>query len=116
MKIGLIRHFPVSQVFLKGLVSQSQVLQWFAEYNAAAVHQLPVKVGGDWQRCFSSQLAGARQTAAAIYPGEVICSELLNEPFPDPVFKRDVKLPFLAWALLLRAALVYNHGTQSQGL
>lgn len=114
MKIGLLRHFPVDHMFLTGLVKQSQVLQWFEKYNEAAVRPMDVALDNTWQVCYASQLPRAKQTAAAIFQGDIICTELLNEPFPDPVFRRDVKLPFLLWALLIRLAILSNHASQSQ--
>jgi len=114
MKIGLVRHFPVDQLFLKGFVKQSQVLQWFEGYNKAAVRPMEVALDSTWQVCYSSQLPRAKETASAIFEGDIICTELLNEPFPDPVFRRDIKLPFLLWALLIRLAILSNHATQSQ--
>jgi hypothetical protein len=114
MKIGLLRHFPVDHLFLKGFVKQSQVLQWFEKYNEAAVRHMEVEFDTTWQVCYSSLLPRARQTAASIFQGDVICTELLNEPSPDPLFKRDVSLPFLLWALLIRLAILSNHASQSQ--
>ncbi|WP_247235585.1 hypothetical protein [Telluribacter sp. SYSU D00476] len=113
MKVGLIRHFPVEHEYLKGLVSQSQVLQWFNGYNSAPLQSRQVDVGSWWDICYSSELPRARQTAEAIYHGPTITTTLLNEPVPDPLFKYNVRLPFMLWALLIRLALVYNHPTQS---
>ncbi|GAB3163155.1 histidine phosphatase family protein [Telluribacter humicola] len=113
MKIGLIRHFPVQHKYLTGWVSQSQVLQWFQGYNEADLQTWPVDTGTSWDQCYSSQLPRARKTAEAIYQGEIITTPLLNEPSPDPLFKHDIRLPFLAWGMLIRLALLYNHPTQS---
>lgn len=113
MKIGLIRHFPVEHKYLTGLVSQSQVLQWFSGYNEASLLNQQVDVGRSWDICYSSELPRARQTAEAIYHGTPITTALLNEPSPDPLFKYNVRLPFMLWAMLIRLALVYNHPTQS---
>lgn len=114
MRIGLVRHFPVEHLYLKGFVKQSQVLQWFEGYSEAAVQPMDVTLDNTWQVCYSSQLPRAKNTAAAIFKGDIICTELLNEPFPDPVFKRDIKLPFLLWALLIRLVILSNHTSQSQ--
>lgn len=113
MRVGLIRHFPVDHLFLRGWVKQSRVLQWFREYNEAAVQGMHVEVGASWHVCYSSQLQRAKKTAEAVYAGEVIYTNLLNEPFPDPVFRSDIKMPFMLWALLIRCAILWNHGTQS---
>lgn len=112
MRIGLIRHFPVKKEFLKGRVKQSEVLQWFHEYNEAPVEQMEAATLGQWKKCYSSQLSRAVATAETIFEGKVEAIEWLNEPFPSPIFKRDIKLPFLLWALLFRLAIISNHSSQ----
>lgn len=114
MKIGLIRHFPVNHSFLKGFVSQAEVIQWFHAYNTAEIHKLDLTVDKSWDLCYSSELLRAKRTAEAIYQGDVICSELLNEPFPDWIFKKDFRLPFVLWGMLIRFAILWNHSSQSQ--
>lgn len=115
MRIGLIRHFPVAHPFLRGWVTQSQVLQWFRQYDSAAVEPMEVALGEPWEVCYASQLDRAKRTAEALYKGDIICTDLLNEPFPDPVFKREVTLPFVCWGMLIRWAVLSNHASQSQG-
>lgn len=112
MKIGLIRHFPVNQPFMKGWVRQSEVLQWFNAYNTAPVQESKIKIPSIWHRCYSSQLPRAVATAATIFSGPVVQTELLNEPGPYSVFKKDVKLPFLAWAMIMRWAIIRGHPSQ----
>ncbi|WP_439879616.1 phosphoglycerate mutase family protein [Pontibacter sp. MBLB2868] len=113
-QVGLVRHFPVQHPFLKGLVSQAQVLQWFEGYNQASVQQMQLKVGNTWDICYTSQLRRAHDTATAIYSGPTVSTELLNEPFPDPLFKGNPRLPFLLWATLVRLSIVFNFNSQSQ--
>ncbi len=105
MKIGLIRHFPVKHPFLKGWVRQSEMLNWFNAYNSAPVKESAIEISPDWQRCYSSQLPRAVTTATLIFSGHVEQSEFLNEPGPFKIFKKDVRLPFLAWAILIRWAI-----------
>jgi broad specificity phosphatase PhoE len=112
MRIGLIRHFPVKKEFLKGRVKQSEVLHWFSEYNRALGEPMDVTDDYTWQKCYSSQLPRARQTAVAIYDGPIKYTDLLNEPVPFPLFKRDIKLPFLLWATVMRGAILLNHRSQ----
>ncbi|HYH14555.1 MAG TPA: histidine phosphatase family protein, partial [Flavisolibacter sp.] len=54
----------------------------------------------------------ARHTATALYEGPIEYTELLNEPVPFPLFKRDIKLPFLLWATVMRGAILLNHRSQ----
>lgn len=115
MKIGLIRHFEVDQPFLKGMVSQSEVLQWFKAYDTAPVIHSELEMEEDWDICYSSTLPRARETALKIVDKEIVFTDLLREPFPDPVFKRELKLPFLLWGLIIRSAILGNHSSQQEG-
>ena len=112
MRIGLIRHFAVEQPFLKGTVKQSAVLQWFEAYNRAPLVQTTVSNPFDWERCYASELPRAIKTAALVFEGTIETTSLLNEPFPSPLFLRDIRLPFPLWGLLLRSAIVWNHRSQ----
>lgn len=113
MKIGLIRHFEVNQSFLKGMVSQSEVLNWFHLYNNATINTLPIKLEDNWDVCYSSQLLRARQTAEHLFSKDIVFSEFLNEPFPNPIFKKDYRMPFKLWALMIRLAIICNHSSQT---
>ena len=115
MKIGLIRHFEVDQPFLKGMVSQSEVLQWFYAYDRAPVIPSDIRIQEDWDICYSSTMARARETALKLVEKEILYSDLLREPFPDPVFKRELRLPFLLWGIILRSAILGNHSSQQEG-
>ena len=51
MKIELIRHFAVKKPFLGGLVRQSQVIQWFNEYDVSAdLDIVPVEHEKNWEK------------------------------------------------------------------
>ena len=113
MTIGLVRHLPVKKQFLKGWVTQAEMLQWFSEYNTAPLIQKPLNIQGDWDRCFSSQLSRAVDTAKSIFNGRIEQTELLNEPFPSPLFRRHVRLPFLIWAMAIRYSINSNHASQA---
>lgn len=114
MTIGLIRHFPVQHPFLKGWVRQSEVLQWFEEYNKAALQEMEVKDNVAWELCYPSEMPRASKTAKTLFKRKVKHTALLNEPFPDPVFNRDIKLPFFLWTLIIRGAILFNHPSQSE--
>lgn len=114
MKIGLLRHFAVKKNFLKGSVKQSEVLKWFTEYDASTdLEEFPVELKGDWEICYCSMLPRAITTAKAIYGDKLSPVAGFNEPSVDGMFKRDLKLPFLLWAMLIRFAILSNHKSQS---
>jgi len=115
MKIGLIRHFKVLKKYPFGLklISQSQVLQWFNEYDRAEIEPASADTGGiEWEVCYASDLPRARRTAELIFPGKIIEKEELREIKLSPIYKRDVRLPFLLWPLLIRVAWYINHKSQ----
>jgi broad specificity phosphatase PhoE len=116
MKVGLVRHFAVKKGYPeKRFVAQSEVMQWFEEYDAAEIEAGAVDLGGvEWKRCYSSDLYRAVKTAELIYPGTITPLKELREIPIDPVFQQDIKLPFLWWAVLVRAAWLLNHKSQRE--
>ena len=116
MKIGLIRHFRVNKPFLKGIVSQSETLIWLKEYEASSSLIItPTKVKGHWEICYSSCLTRAVITAKKVYGNEITCQPAFNEPSGEKIFRKNIRLPFLLWATLIRFAIVTNHKSQSNG-
>lgn len=117
MKIGLVRHFKVLKdyPYVVKIVSQSQVLEWFNEYDRADVEESFTHLGGiDWDVCYASDLKRAIKTANSIYKGNIIEKEELREFKLQPIFKRNIHLPFIVWPLLIRLAWYFNHKSQLQ--
>lgn len=105
MKIGLVRHFKVNHPFPgKRLLSKSEVIQWFAEYdNTVHLEYKAVDLGvTNWRRCYSSPMIRAVKTANHIYNGAIVEIPELKEldilhRLPD-----SLKLPFMIWGLIVR--------------
>jgi hypothetical protein len=113
MEIGLIRHFAVKKDFLKGRVTQTQAINWLREYDTCtALAVVPVDLVHHWDVCYSSQLPRAISTAEAIYGKGFTPLEALNEPSAEKIFRKDFRLPFLLWALIIRVAILTNHKSQ----
>ena len=113
MKIGLVRHYAVKQPFLKGLAKQSEVLDWFKEYdNSRDLDIVPVEITGDWEVCYSSMLPRAIITAEILYNNNIKKIKAFNEPGISPIFTKNVCLPFLIWGMLFRTAILTNHKSQ----
>lgn len=115
MKIGLVRHFKVLKdyPFIFKNVSQSQVIQWFNEYDQAEIEESVTHLGGiNWNVCYASDLKRAVVTANAIFNGKIIEKADLREFKLCPIFKRNVKLPFIFWPLIIRLAWYLNHKSQ----
>lgn len=118
MKVGLVRHFKVQLEYPdKPFVTPDEVTAWFDQYDLAGVDEVEVDLGGvAWKRCYASDLPRAVKTAQRIYPGEVIIREELREIPVFPLIKRQVKLPFLAWAVLVRLAWLVRHKSQQENM
>lgn len=105
MKIALIRHFKVNQSFPKQpLLSKSELIKWFLDYDSATdleykkVDLSPI----NYQRCYSSPMIRAVNTAKHIYGGEIIEIEELTELAILHRLPGWLKLPFIVWAVIVR--------------
>jgi broad specificity phosphatase PhoE len=115
MKIGLVRHFEVllKKPPRKKFLTQSEILEWLEEYDRAEIEKARTSLKNvPWQRCYSSDLPRAITTAKEIYKGEIVATEALRELRLNPIFKADVKLPYLIWPLIIRIAWLVNHKSQ----
>ena len=105
MKIGLVRHFKVNLPFpKKSLLSKSEVLEWFAEYDSTVnIEYKHVDLGDiQWKRCYSSSMIRAMNTATHIYAGEIIETADLKEFDNLHQLSDRIKLPFMVWGLVVR--------------
>lgn len=104
MKVGLVRHFKVKKDLpQKGLLTRDDLLTWFDEYDKADIESGDVDLADiDWRACYSSNLPRALRTAERIFNGHIISVDGLREFEPMALFKRNIKLPFIPWAILMR--------------
>lgn len=104
MKIGLVRHFKVKKQLPKNiLVRSTDLKKWFDEYDIAEIEESEVNLNEViWDRCFASDLPRAIKTAEKIYSGNIIQMKELREVQLNLPLKKDVKLPFLFWAILIK--------------
>ncbi|MFC3885142.1 histidine phosphatase family protein [Bacillus songklensis] len=114
MKIGLVRHFKVKRGYPeKRFVTQKELFQWLDEYEASDIEVGETSLGSiEWKRCFASDLPRAAKTAETIYDGNIIKMKELREVQIYPLFKRDIKLPFLLYPILIRMAWLLKHKSQ----
>jgi broad specificity phosphatase PhoE len=74
-----------------------------------------VDLGGiECTKCYTSDVHRAVKTAQQIFSGEIIKLKELREIPMYPLFKRNVKLPFILWAMLIRTAWLINHKSQPE--
>ncbi|EIJ78223.1 hypothetical protein PB1_11704 [Bacillus methanolicus PB1] len=114
MKIGLVRHFKVIRGYPeKKIISQKELFQWIEEYETSDIEDGTVDLGGiEWTKCYSSDVHRAVKTAQQIFSGEIVKMKELREIPMYPLFNRNMKLPFLMWAILVRTAWLINHKSQ----
>jgi broad specificity phosphatase PhoE len=105
MKIGLVRHFKVNQPFPeKKLLSKSEVIKWFIEYdNTLNIEYKKVDLSDiNWQRCYTSPMIRAVNTAKHIYPGQIEEITALKELDILHRLSDRLKLPFILWGIIVR--------------
>ena len=114
MKVGLLRHFRVNKPLPKGrLIAQSDLLQWFDETEAAEVEVTEVELGDtQWQKCYTSDLPRALDTAKYVFEGEIIPTSQLREVKLYPLFRWNLRLPLLLWAVFTKFAFNTSHRSQ----
>jgi broad specificity phosphatase PhoE len=105
MKIGLVRHFKVKHAYPKTfLVGYDELLQWFDHYNIADIEPQDVgPCGVAWEKCYSSSMPRALQTAQCLFSGDIIQRDDLVELNLLPLMNSYSRRPLLLWALLLRS-------------
>jgi len=70
----------------------------------------------DWNKCLASDLFRAAKTAEKIFSGDVILMKNLREVRPYPIFKKNIKLPFLLWIILVKIAWLISHESQLESI
>jgi broad specificity phosphatase PhoE len=118
MKVGLVRHFKVKKDFPKKLfISQNELCKWFEEYDHCDIEVGKVDLyDTKWNRCFSSDLTRAVKTAETIHNGKIIKLVDLREIKSSPIFKWNLKLPFLLWIIFVRIAWAIKHRSQPESM
>lgn len=114
MKIGLVRHFRVKRGYpSKQWLTKEELMTWADEYEVSDIEESPIDLGGiEWSQCFSSDISRAVKTAAKFHEGPIIQREELREVKMYPFFNRNIKLPFMGWAILGRAGWLLSHKSQ----
>lgn len=112
MKIGLIRHFKVD-IQSQNFLNSSGFDKTMKDYDNAAIIKKHVDLKDiDWQRCISSTLPRAKETAEKIYDGEILFSDLLVEVPMRSVWNINKKIPSFIWHVSSRIAWKRNHPSQ----
>jgi broad specificity phosphatase PhoE len=113
MRIGLVRHFPVTEAWPSGWVTSDDLQQWRKRYEAAEPIVGPIDVSAvAWRRCYSSDLKRAYVTAQKAYAGTIVQTPLLREAEFLPFATGRLRLPVWGWRTLLRLAWLTGHSSQ----
>jgi len=113
VRIGLVRHFKVKHAYPKGgRISAKEISDWFRVYDQADIEIMNADLGGiQWEHCYASDMPRASRTAEIIYDGGITPMKELRE-LPPPQFRTGAKLPFIAWAVLIRVSWLFNRQTR----
>lgn len=113
VRIGLVRHFPVTEPWPTGWLTANDLQEWRRRYESAEPLAGPIDVSGiAWQRCLCSDLKRAVVTAQAAYAGEIVQTPLLEEAEFLPFALGRLRLPVWGWRTLLRLAWLTGHKSQ----
>jgi Histidine phosphatase superfamily (branch 1) len=113
MRIGLVRHFPVTEAWPSGWLTSDDLQRWRARYELSEPVPGPMDVSHiAWQRCFSSDLKRAYATAQAAYVGTIIQTPLLREAEMRPFATGRLRLPVWSWRWIFRLAWLTGHKSQ----
>lgn len=113
MRVGLIRHFRVTEPWPRGWVTSDDLQRWRVRYDAAEPVPGPIAVSAvAWRRCFCSDLKRAHVTAQKAFMGTIVPTPLLREADVPALSTGDLRLPVWGWRLLLRFAWFTGHKSQ----
>jgi broad specificity phosphatase PhoE len=113
LRIGLLRHFPVTENFPSGWKTAAELQAWRERYDLAKTSIGEFDLGGvDWQTCLSSDQPRACITASAVFRGEVGHTDLLREAQFATFNTGNLRLPVLAWKWMLRLSWMTGHRSQ----
>lgn len=114
MRIGLIRHFKVN-CHKKFFMTSKEFKEWEESYNKSNITRNEVELMNiKWDKCYSSTLMRAAETAQDVYNGKIVQNDLIRETIIDPIFKSNLKLPYWFWAVSARLAWYFNHSSQEE--
>lgn len=113
MRVGLLRHFPVSEPLPRGWMTAAQLHAWRQRYDKADAHPTDVALdAAEWPRCYSSDMARAYFTARTLYAGEIVQTPLLREADIAQFQTGRLLLPVPIWRSVLRFAWMTGHRSQ----
>lgn len=113
MRVGLLRHFPVTQRFPDGWPTAADLQEWRNRYDRAEAIIGEFRLGDVvWKACISSDLQRAFTTAQTVYSGEIQRTDLLREAEFGQFGTGRLRLPLWMWQWLLRFSWMAGHRSQ----
>lgn len=115
MQVGLVRHFKIPYRKWQWINSTgyADFLRWYDGQEGRVRPSTHPHVS--WQRCFSSDMLRARETANTLADVPPVCMPLLREIPQAPVIDTRIKAPLVVWHVLSRVAWWFNHRSQVEG-
>ncbi|MGC3966267.1 MAG: histidine phosphatase family protein [Pirellulales bacterium] len=113
LRIGLLRHFPVSEQLPAGWRTADELAEWRAIYDRSETIVGPYDLAGiDWQSCVASDLSRTIATAQRVFAGPFTTTPLLREPEFATFATGRLRLPLRAWQVVLQIAWLSGHRSQ----
>jgi hypothetical protein len=114
IRIGLMRHFPVTYK-LRKFSSSAMFDQDMEAYNTSPVTIINTNSDSkNWSICYTSNMKRADETGRHIFKGEIKTTPLLREVPLQAGFKTNLKLPLFFWATLGRIQWLFNSEKQPE--
>jgi len=115
MRVGLVRHFKVSEPMPSGWLTALELQEWRERYDLAEICPFEVSIDSEsWARCYASHLARAEATARRIYFGDIQLTSELREAefglFPTGRWR----FPAWVWRMLQRLTWMTGHSSQRE--
>jgi broad specificity phosphatase PhoE len=115
MTIGLIRHFKVDAPVYKHPLTSEDFNETQHYYDNAEVFKHDVDLGNtDWHTCYASTMKRAQETAAHIYTGDIVSTDLLVEVDASAAFRTKRKRSFTFWVVLARLSWLFGLRSQKE--
>lgn len=114
MNIGIVRHFKVD-IKIPRMVNSEEYSSIVKQYSESPVLENEVDLKNiKWDKCYSSTMTRAINTAEAIFKGEILKYDHIKEVDAGPLFNTNIKLPVKFWDVASRIGWFLNHKSQPE--
>lgn len=108
MKIGLLRHFKTDHQFPGRCDSETYNRDYLKYEQSGIIMPPPPFSGSGYSVCYSSTSRRARETAQAVFKGEIVETPEITEVPLKAVFNTRLRLPLKLWHFINRFGWGFN--------